>query len=167
MSAFSASEPTSTPRSIPAHVQLEDSLLFCGTNKTKIHQTRGREDSDLHSVSCFDKAKLRTSFGPGNGGCMVSRDVRSLFTGTINGGIYILDTQPETPCITTTELDNPPANPWHQRLGHIYYEYMKQLLLNISTPNDLCNTCNLAKHKRASHRKSPPQRTTQPFKLLH
>ena len=44
----------------------------------------------LLSVSCFDRAKIRTSFG--NGKSIISQGSRSLFTGTINGGIYILDT---------------------------------------------------------------------------
>ena len=52
-------------------------------------------------------------------------------------------------------------------LSHINYEYVKQLLQNISTPNDLCNTCILAKHRHAPHQKTPAQRTTDPFELIH
>ena len=121
-------------------------------------------------VSCFNRAKIRTSFG--NGKSIISQGSRSLFTRTINGGIYILDTgsidtQAALGYTTTTGTDSSESSLWHQRLGHINYEYMKQLLPHISTPNDLCNTCILAKHKRAPHRKIPAQRATNPFELIH
>ena len=122
----------------------------------------------LLSVSCFDKARLRTFFGPGNGKCQISQNSQNLLTGTINGGIYILDTH----CYrqqSNLEMAYYTASPdlWHQRLGHINYKYMKQLLPNISSPKDLCSTCILAKQKRAPHRKTPAQRTTRPFELIH
>ena len=44
---------------------------------------------------------------------------------------------------------------------------MKQLLPNSSAPEEPCNTCILAQHKRAPHRKTPAQRTTQPVELIH
>ena len=61
------------------------------------------------------------------------------------------------------------SNLW---LGHIGHDYVKLLLPN-SLKNkqlsklDSCKTCILSKQTRAPHRKTPAQRATHPFQLIH
>jgi hypothetical protein len=128
----------------------------------------------LLSVSQLDRSGLRTAFQ--NRTCTVSRgpesDPEILFTGEIKNGIYVLDTTTAgTAAAAAAHIShNNSSNNgqlWHRRLGHINYDYLKALLPSISQPKELCDTCILAKHTRAAHRKTPATRATRPFELLH
>ena len=120
----------------------------------------------LLSVSRLGAAGYKTTFER-NICTTKNEDQRTIFTGKMENGIYILQEGHDSH--TALLAMEPSTEIWHRRLGHINHEYLKTILpeTSFSQISKPCNICILSKHKRAPHRKTPATRATRPFELIH
>ena len=88
--------------------------------------------------------------------------------------LYILHLNQAKPLRLTTRKDDQ-AWRWHERYGHLHFDALRQLSKNdmvrglptITHVGQLCNTCVLAKHRRAPFPAEAEYRTQEPLKLVH
>ena len=147
----------------------------------------------LLSVSCLDISGHRTTFV--NKTCTITSiaDCRTILTAHLRNGLYLrkVDLTSEssdfiatvattlngsTEDLTTTiatSLNESAEDLWHRRFGHMNYDYIRILFpgkRKQSLPEShrhRCKVCILSKQTHAPHRKTPAERATHPFQLIH
>lgn len=83
-------------------------------------------------------------------GCVVSRDGRTVATGSRRGMLMMLDVEPNAECLTVQNE----AELWHRRLGHVSYSTVNKLIKGGHIDGDcvdasvVCDVCATAKQVR-------------------